>query len=186
MYQAKFNPQLTLKPQDMLVLLRLSVCDGKLPTYAQLATELCLTASETHAAVARSIQAKLIFKTPEGRPSVAHASLLEFICHGAAYVFPVVTAGIVKGMPTAHAAPPLNELLTGAKPPKDFADWLPVWPDPLGKIKGMGVYPLYPTVPQAAKKSPMLYELLALFDAIRLGQERDRLLAIDTLRLCWQ
>lgn len=186
MYQAKFNPQLTLKPQDMLVLLRLSVCDGKPPTYAQLAAELCLTASETHAAVARGIQAKLIIKTSEGWPCVAHAAMLQFVSHGAAYVFPVVTAGIVKGIPTAHAAPPLNELLIKEKPPQEFDHWLPVWPDPQGKIKGMGIYPLYPTVPQAAKESPMLYELLALFDAIRLGHEHARLLAIDTLRLCWQ
>lgn len=184
MYQAKFNPQLTLKPQDMLVLLRLSVCDEKPPTYAQLAAELCLTASETHAAVTRGMQAKLIFKTSAGRPCVAHASLLEFVSHGAAYTFPVVTAGIVKGIPTAHAAPPLNELVLGGKTSQVLSDWLPVWPDPQGKMKGMGIHPLYPTVTQAAKKSPMLYELLALFDAIRLGPAHERALALEILRLC--
>lgn len=37
--------------------------------------------------------------------------------------------------------------------------------------------PLYPKLPLAAVQDPALYELLALFDALRIGQARERDLA---------
>lgn len=43
------NPQLVLSPQDVVVLLRLSLGADSVPTYATLAEELKLTASEIHA-----------------------------------------------------------------------------------------------------------------------------------------
>jgi hypothetical protein len=49
------NPQLVLRPQDLVVLLRLALEPGPVPTYAALGAELGLTASETHAAVERAV-----------------------------------------------------------------------------------------------------------------------------------
>jgi hypothetical protein len=43
------NPQMVLRPQDVVVLLRLSLGADGVPTYAALAEELKLTASEIHA-----------------------------------------------------------------------------------------------------------------------------------------
>jgi len=40
------NPQLVLRPQDLVVLLRLALDSGPAPTYAALAAELGMTASE--------------------------------------------------------------------------------------------------------------------------------------------
>jgi hypothetical protein len=37
--------------------------------------------------------------------------------------------------------------------------------------------PLYPSAPAAALRSPALYEYLALFDALRMGNARERTLA---------
>jgi len=37
--------------------------------------------------------------------------------------------------------------------------------------------PLYEKLPLAAMEDPLLYELLALFDALRIGQARERELA---------
>jgi hypothetical protein len=56
---AKSNPQLVLRPQDLLVLLRLSVEGAKAeaPSYSALAADLGLTASEVHAAVTRAVAA---------------------------------------------------------------------------------------------------------------------------------
>jgi hypothetical protein len=48
-------------------------------------------------------------------------------------------------------------------------------------VRGNAFHPLYPTVPDAAKKNPALYELLVLFDAIRGGSARERALAIELL-----
>ena len=59
MPKAKSNPQVVLRPQDLVVLLRLSMEKGPAPTYAALASELNLTASEIHAGVERAVLAQL-------------------------------------------------------------------------------------------------------------------------------
>jgi hypothetical protein len=56
-----------------------------------------------------------------------------------------------------------------------------VWPFEEGEDRGQMIRPLYPTVPQAASRDSVLYELLALTDAIRVGQPRERALAIKEL-----
>ena len=70
MAAGKSNPQPTLRPQDLLVLLRLALQDGPAPPYAALAAELGLTASETHGAVQRAVAAGLAYIDPEGGPRV--------------------------------------------------------------------------------------------------------------------
>jgi hypothetical protein len=75
------------------------------------------------------------------------------------------------GFPTAHGAAPLKELLTASKEPPL------VWPHPEGIARGPGLLPLYENLPMAAQGDPALYELLALFDALRTGQARERELA---------
>jgi len=41
----------------------------------------------------------------------------------------------------------------------------------------MALIPLYPSAPAAALRSPALYENLALFDALRAGNARERALS---------
>ena len=60
-----------------------------------------------------------------------------------------------------------------------------MWPDKDGSVRGETLYPLYPTAPQAAARNPPLYELLALFDAIRGGSARERALAVQLLDEHW-
>ncbi len=57
------------------------------------------------------------------------------------------------------------------------SDLLPVWPDPNGSVRGQTLLPLYPGLPAAAKEDSKLYELVALFDALRIGQAREREMA---------
>ena len=57
----------------------------------------------------------------------------------------------------------------------------PVWPDAEGNQRGVTFHPLYPTVPFAARKDRVLYEFLALFDALRGGAARERQLAARIL-----
>ena len=45
----------------------------------------------------------------------------------------------------------------------------------------VGLGPLYRTVPAAALRDPILYELLALVDALRDGRARERQLAAQEL-----
>lgn len=180
MTRARGNPQTSLRPQDLLVLLRLSLVDENAPSYAELAADLGLTASEVHASVARAMLAKLARKNESGRPAVMLEPLRLFVLHGARYCFPAVRGCVTRGVPTAHAAPPLR-----AKIVAPAAELPPVWPFKDGAVRGETLHPLYPSVPAAALRSPALYELLALFDAIRAGSPREQALAVSFLDERW-
>lgn len=171
----KSNPQIVLRPQDLVVLLRLALERGPAPTYAALASELCMTASEIHGAVERATAAQLAHKDTNGKPNVIFAALRSFIQHGARYCFPATRGSLARGVPTGYAASPLKETIMPGTDP------VPVWPYKDGTVRGITLQPLYPSVPEAAMRNPQLYELLALFDAVRGGSLRERALAIELL-----
>lgn len=175
MYRSKSNPQIVLRPQDVVVLLRLALARGPAPSYATLADELKLTASEIHAGVERAMAAQLVRKDAAGKPAVLLEPLRLFVQHGVRYCFPVTRGEMMRGVPTSYAAPPLlAQIVQPSEAP-------PVWPHKAGSVRGAAFYPLYPTVPEAALANPALYELLALVDAIRGGSPRERALAIAEL-----
>jgi len=165
------NPQTTLKPQDLVVLLKLLGLGDQRRTFAELASDLGMSASEVHSSVGRATEARLLHATGD-RLQVAKAALKEFVLHGAKYAFPPVYGAATRGVPTAHAALPLSDQLN-----QSSTELPPVWPTPLGSQRGLALYPLYPSVPKAADKDPKLYQMLALFDALRSGAARDRQLA---------
>ena len=175
MPRQKSNPQIVLRPQDLVVLLRLALERGPAPTYATLAAELGMTASEIHGAVDRAVAAQLAHKDAGGKATVILAALRLFVQHGARYCFPAVRDSLTRGLPTGYAAAPLKELIVPGTDP------VPVWPHKDGTVRGMAFYPLYPSVPEAAGRNPALYELLVLFDAVRGGSARERALAVDLL-----
>jgi hypothetical protein len=156
---------------DIVVLLKL-LLSGEGKSYAQLSQELGISASEIHAAVRRGIEAGLI-DSASRRP--LRSPLQDYLLHGVRYAFPARLGAVSRGMPTAHAAPPLSEHF----PPDDLP---PVWPDPEGKVRGQALEPLYSSAPKAAKTDSELYEYLALVDAIRSGRARERKLAEEELR----
>lgn len=175
MATVKTNPQIVLRPQDLVILLRLALADGPAPSYAILADELCLTASGIHAGVKRAEVAQLLYKDEAGKAIVIKEALRLFAQHGARYAFPATRGGESRGMPTSYAAAPLVDKIVAGNSP------LPVWPYKGGSARGIVFYPLYPSVPQAAMRNPALYELLALFDAVRGGSLRERALAVAIL-----
>lgn len=179
MYRSRSNPQIVLRPQDVVVLLRLSLERGSAPTYAALAEELKLTASEIHAGVERAMAAQLLRKDAVGKPTVLLESLRLFVQHGLRYCFPATRGEMTRGVPTSYAAPPMLALIVQ---PNEAP---PVWPHKAGTVRGAAFYPLYPTVPDAALANPVLYELLVLVDAIRGGSLRERALAIAELDKRW-
>jgi hypothetical protein len=163
-----------LRPQDVLVALKLAVVGEPERAYARLAESLGMSASEVHASVQRAVQAGLV-RADSREPN--RAALCELLVHGLKYVFPCERGALTRGMPTAHAAPPLNARFPAA--PNDVP---PVWPDPEGDVRGEELRPLYPSVPSAARKDARLYELLALVDALRAGRAREREVAAKELR----
>ena len=158
-----------LKPQDLVAALKLAL--GPSLTYPQLAVGLSLSLSEAHGAVKRAQAAGLLLSDRQpNRPAI-----LEFVVHGVRYAFPPVRGGITRGMPTAHAVPPLVELIVQDNDP------VPVWPDPQGEASGASFKPLYRGAPKAAREDTKLYQCLSLIDALRGGRARERKLAKEHL-----
>jgi hypothetical protein len=176
MYRSRSNPQVVLRPQDLVVLLRLSLECESSPTYAALGEELSLTASEVHAGLERATMAQLARKDKRGKASVVREALWLYVQHGARYSFPATRGEITRGLPTGYAAPPLKDKIIQPNDPP------PVWPHKNGAVRGAAFYPLYPSVPQAAMRNTALYELLTLFDAVRGGSPRERAIAIDLMQ----
>ena len=163
-----------LKPQDIVVLLKLVSADQEVWSYRNLAEQLDMSTSVIHASLKRCMDCKLA--RDNGECIVPHyPNLLEFLTHGISYAFSPKKGGLTRGMPTAHAAPPIAKHFAKTNEPP------PVWPDFKGTVRGLSLEPLYRGVPFAAKQDPELYELLALVDAIRIGRIREKQLAIRSL-----
>jgi len=168
------NRQPALKPQDLFVLLALISRSGVAASYPELAEQTGLAVSAVHAALKRAAVARLVL-FEERRPGVLKPQLREFMLYGAKYAFPAVWGSLVRGVPTAYAAAPLDQSIVPSTDP------VPVWPHPKGLVRGLSLAPLYPSVPEAALKDKKLYALLSLFDALRSGQTRERNAAVKLL-----
>jgi DNA-binding Lrp family transcriptional regulator len=161
-----------LRPQDVLVALKLASNNGWSGSYAALAEELGLSASEVHSATRRLAEARLL--DVEGK-KVRLVALRNFLVHGVPYVFPARSREVTRGLPTAWAAPVMaGKLVAGDQLP-------PVWPDPEGQVQGVSVRPLYASAAKAARRDSKLYALLAIVDALRLGRARERAMAESQL-----
>ena len=160
---------LVLRPQDFAVALLLTQPSMVGWTYATLADRLALSTSEAHAAVKRAQHARLL----RGRAVDRHA-LLAFVEQGMPYAFYAERGGPTRGIPTGASAPPLRERFAPGQGP--------VWSDPQGDTRGYALKPLYPRLPDAAKRDPVVHELFALVDAVRDGGVRERAEALRELR----
>ena len=74
---AQVNKQITLKPQDLVVLLKLVSLRGRVFTYAGVAQALYLVPSAVHSSLRRAELARLV-STSSQRPVVNRKALLEF------------------------------------------------------------------------------------------------------------
>ncbi|NCF59636.1 MAG: hypothetical protein GWP64_07245 [Gammaproteobacteria bacterium] len=165
---------MSLKSQDVLVLLKL-VARGKAPwTYNGLAVELDLSPSQVHAAVQRAVKSGLAYEADD-QIYVHTRNLEEFLVHGIRYLFVPERGAKTRGMATLTSAPPLAALFVNGEEPI-------VWPDSSGELRGESLAPIYKTAPRAARSDPGLYELLVIADALRAGRTRERQAAAKELK----
>ena len=160
-----------IRPHDVVVLLKIASLKATPWMMKDIAGQLGISASEVSESINRSIYGSLI---ADDKRTVMKQALLEFIEFGLKYVYPQQPGAVVRGIPTAYSAAPLANKI-------DSHDQI-VWPSPQGKIRGQSIMPLYKGVPQACLHDSVLYELLALTDAVRIGKARERKLAMDELR----
>lgn len=155
-----------MRPHDVIILLKIASLQNEPWLAKDLAFDLGISQSEVSESLNRSALAGLISKD---KKFVMRKSLMEFIRFGLKYVYPEKPGAIVRGMPTAHSALPLKDLIAESEPY--------VWPDAEGVTSGQKIEPLHPKAPWACKKDPKLYELLSLIDAIRVGKAREQEIA---------
>ena len=147
-----------------MVLLKLALRPRQEWTYAGLAHDLGMSASEVHSSLGRAEHSGL-FSRQMRRP--LSGNLEEFLLHGVRYAFPPDIGGITRGIPTAGSHPVFLEEFP-LSPEENY-----VWPYPEGTQRGMSLSPLYKSAPQAAANDPLLHTALALVDALRLGRKRE-------------
>lgn len=164
----------SLKPQDILTVCKLYAYEargGEL-TYAGLGRDTGLAPSEAHASVERCRRASLLTASN----SVVRRNLRELLVVGVPLVYYPTRGGLACGMLTSLHAPPLATKIS----PRVPAVVPVVWPGS-GKDRGESLSPIYSTVPQACAADPVLYEVMALVDVIRVGSAAERSTAVDLL-----
>lgn len=159
----------TLLPTDVAVALHLAREPGV--TYASLAEGLGVSNSVGYRSVQRLEQAGLL--VPEERRVMAEP-LWKFLVHGVPHAFFTEPGPETFGVPTAHSAPPLSAEFGSARPV--------VWSSVEGSTRGAAVEPLLKQAPRYPDRQPDLYRALALVDALRIGQARERARAGQLLR----
>ena len=160
-----------MRPQDIVILLKI-ISKGSLPWQNKdLAFELSISQSEVSDSLNRSLVAGLL----NGEKKKVHKkSLLEFIEHGLHYVFPTLPGGPANGIFTAHSHPFMKTQFSSESGY--------VWPDARGDVRGYSIDPLYKDVVKAVKQDEKLYKMLALIDVIRVGRVREFNVAVAELK----
>jgi hypothetical protein len=160
-----------MRPQDIVVLLKIIALKDVEWRYADLAFFLQISASEITEALNRCKIAGLI---DTKKRKVHLNSFREFLVYGIKYVFPIAPGAIVRGVPTAHSALPISRHISAG-------DDVYVWPYSKGNMRGQAIEPLYKTIPAIVKEDNLFYELLVIVDTIRVGRVREIKIAIDEL-----
>lgn len=169
-----------LKPQDLVVALKI-LTKGKVKwNQRDLAQSLGMSLSEVNGAIRRAIQAGLMIGgwSRNQAPQAVPFALQEFIKHGVRYSFPVERGPITRGIPSGVIGAKLEVEVSKLKESE-----IPVWPSSQGKVRGIGIKPLYRSIPDVVEKEENndLYCMLSLVDMIREGRARERKLASDEI-----
>ena len=162
-----------MRPHDVVVLLKIISMnkDSKnIITNKSLAESLKISPAEITHSLNRSTFAGL-FEPIKKR--VNKQALLDFLKFGIKYVFPDQPGKFIRGIPTGHSAKPLSDMISSSD---NY-----VWASLKGKIKGQEITPLYGKIPEIIENDAFLYQSLALIDAIRVGRNREYVLANQEL-----
>lgn len=160
-----------MRPQDIVVLLKILCYNSRNWYNKDLASDLYLSTAEISNSLQRLALSGLI---DTDKKKVRIQSLLEFLIYGVQYIFPQRPQNISRGIPTAHSHPFMKEQFS--------SDQIYVWPDADSEEKGLSVQPLYPGVTSAVKKDETLYLMLVLVDVLRMGKTREKEVAITKLK----
>jgi predicted transcriptional regulator len=160
-----------MRPHDVVILLKIIAIDNENWMMKDIANKLHISSSEVSESLNRSVWAGLM---TNDKRRVFKSALLDFITHGLKYVYPQKPGAMVRGIKTAHSAPPLSFEIQSEQ---NY-----VWPYAEGDSRGFAIEPLHLNVPKACLEDTKLHELLALLDAVRIGNTREQNMAINELK----
>jgi hypothetical protein len=168
--------QPVLKPQDVIVAIKLAVNPDTSFTYARAAFELGLQPSRIHASVGLIQLSRLGAGPAIQQLTINRLRLADTLIYGVPTIFPAKVGAMSRGMRTAE----INEIVPGHFSPTDEMAY--VWPDPNGKVRGVSVTPLHPCVLVAASNDSKVKGLLIAIDVCRTAAARERKIARDYIR----
>jgi hypothetical protein len=151
-----------IRPQDIVVLLKIFSLGEEEWLNKDLSKQLFISQSEISESLNRSVYAGLL---GIDKKTIQKSALFGLLVYGLRYIFPIKAGTLAKGIPTAASGPILKD---------DFPNENSlVWPDPKMETRGLLIEPLYPKVVDAVKLDPMLYDLLAIADTFRVGNDNE-------------
>lgn len=161
-----------VRESDIYVLAGLLVHDGDW-SYRALADRLHVPHAVVQRALSRTGDAGL-YSASRRRVHLPHFE--EFAIHALRFLAPGRLGALVRGVPAAWAAAPMNRAISSSdqEPP-------PVWPYAHGRVRGQALKPLHRAAPKAVEEWPDLGEILTLLDSLRVGDARVRNVAGDLL-----
>lgn len=160
-----------LKPQDTLIALKLWADyqqGGHMPV-REAASLVGISSSEFSKGLRRLEAAQLVVERDGQRFAESHA-LVEWLCYGLRYAYPAESIGFGRGMPTAWNC---EHITSDIVPPSPAL----VWRQLKGEVEGIIISPFHEAVIITASHNPLLYQVLALVDAVRLGKPRELAIA---------
>ena len=165
-----------LKPQDTLLALKYWSLkqEAQEVSVRGIAESIGISAGEVSKATKRLVASHLVVE----RSGVVYAesgALLEWLCYGVRYAYPLESIGYGRGMATSWNCPELKSEMVPPSPPL-------VWPVAGGDIEGALIKPFHNSVPFAASRDVWLYRAMSLVEAIRGGKPRELAIARDLLR----
>lgn len=166
---------MALKPQDTLLVLKYwSLKQGDQASSVRgIAEAIGISAGEVSKGNKRLVASRLVVERA-GRVFAESGALLEWLCYGVRYAYPLESVGYGRGMATSWNCPELVSEVVPPSPPL-------VWSVPGGDVEGALIRPIHESVPLAASKDRQLYRALSLLEAIRGGKPRELAIARDLL-----
>ena len=148
-----------MRPQDVVILLKMITLHDRNWTFAEIANTLQISESEVSCAMDRNKLAGLV--SPD-KTTVNRLALRDFLIYGLKYVFPPQTGSSTRGIPTAHSTFPVNQHITESG--ENY-----VWKYYKGTKRGNSIVPLYDKIPKIIENQPELCEFLVIIDTLRIG-----------------
>jgi hypothetical protein len=155
--------QTVIRPLDVVILLKKMTPSGCNMNGKQLAESLGISAAEVSIAMERNRIAGL---TDDRKYRINVLAVRDFLIYGLKYCFPAQPGPLVRGIPTASSAAPINTTVVSNG--EKF-----VWADPEGTERGQSIIPLYANAIFASKLDADFYALLAIVDTFRIGKARE-------------